>query len=144
MSSFPAGPSGTGEGGKRQTPAYSRRLALRVPGGTSEISANWLDEHRMMSGSGPLLDISLGGLSARMVVAPPLGRLLHARLFLNTEADEGSSVIDANVQVCSRNRSSAGQPSLAAWIVHLAFESIHPPDAKRMVRALAQLGAKRS
>ncbi|MGE5469657.1 MAG: hypothetical protein ACM3X0_02540 [Bacteroidota bacterium] len=130
-------------GDLRET-AFSRRLAERLPAGNGALHARWLANRQTIEGNGALLDISSGGIAARMPEAPPQGRLLHASLFLNAGLDGATGAIQADLQVCGRQLVLAGKGKSANWIVHLAFETVHPSDEKRIAKALSLLKAGHS
>ena len=73
--------------------------------------------------------------------APACGRLLHTRVSLPKVQDqEGTArVVEADARVCGRVPVEDQAPP--AWFVHLAIESIHPVDEKRLTETLRLLKA---
>lgn len=121
----------------RATISMSQRAANRFSVSRAAVfKATWLADGKTMDADGTLGNISAGGFSARMTNAPPRGRILHARLNLETAKGGLPKTIEADARVCGRTRFSDSRLAGPGWLVNFAIESIHPADEKLMVRAI--------
>ncbi len=106
------------------------------------FKATWLADGEIVNADGTLGNISTGGFCARMANAPPRGRILHARLKLETARGGLPKTIEADARVCGRTRFSNSRLAGPGWLVNFVIESIHPADEKLMVRAIAVIKAR--
>lgn len=115
----------------------TRRKAERIPLSSSSFSATWLSDWRKVTEAGTLINISSGGFGARMAKAPVSGRLFHASLSLHVPDRVAISLpIEVDARVCGRVYSADEGGSGKAWILHCAFEAIHPQDERLMLQAI--------
>lgn len=137
------GNANNAESRNRASSTLIRRRAERFPVRSAPFSATWLAERQTVNGAGMLVNISTGGFAARMLEAPSQGRLLHARLALNSAVGEAIRPIEADARVCGRVRVRSLDGMTSAWLVHFAIESIHPVDEKLMAQAIGTLKTAR-
>ena len=123
--------------------SMSQRTANRFSvSRAAAFKATWLAEGETVNADGTLGNISIGGFSARMANAPPRGRILHARLNLETAKGGLPKTIEADARVCGRTRFSDSRLAGPGWLVNFSIESIHPADEKLMVRAINVIKAR--
>jgi hypothetical protein len=106
------------------------------------LKATWLADGDVIDAEGTVGNISLGGFCATMANAPPRGRILHARLNLETAKGGAPKTIEADARVCGRTRFSDRTKNQPGWMVNFAIESIHPVDEKLIVRAIDAIKAR--
>jgi hypothetical protein len=111
----------------------ANRFSLSRAGG---LQATWVDEGNTVNATGTLGNISAGGFCAKMACAPPRGRILHARLDLETAKGLPTETIEADARVCGRTRFSNNRRFDPGWMVNFAIETMHPADEKLMARAI--------
>jgi hypothetical protein len=127
---------------KRSAVALSQRTANRFSLlRKGLLKATWLNDGNTVNATGTLGNISTGGFSARMACAPPRGRILHARLDLDTAKGVPPKTIEADARVCGRTRLSDTRRFGPGWIVNFAIETMHPADEKLMARAITLIKA---
>lgn len=114
----------------------TRRSTERYAVSDVPFNAVWLHDWNTIEAQGTLLDISLGGMGVRLPTAPARGHLLHARVPLDSMLDETAIPIELDARVCGSTHLSPTTGSDDGWHIHLAIESMHPVDEKRMQEAL--------
>ena len=138
---MPNGNSGTNSN-MRHAAALSQRAANRFSVSCAAFKATWLANGEVLNADGDLDNISTGGFSVRMSNAPPRGRILHARLNLETVKGGLPKAIEADARVCGRTRFSDDRQGRTCWRVNFAIESMHPADEKLVAQAIALLKAR--
>ncbi len=138
---MPSGNSGTNSN-KRPVAALSQRAANRFSVTSAAFKATWLANGEVLNAEGNLGNISTGGFSVKMSNAPPRGRILHARLNLETVKGGLPKTIEADARVCGRTRFSDDRQGRTGWLVNFVIESIHPADEKLVAQAIAILKAR--
>ena len=116
----------------------SRRRTERVPLSSSSFQATWLSDWHKIDETGELINISPGGFGGRLKRAPAIGHLFHARLSLIVPDGEASPLqIEVDAHLCRRQLPDEPDEGGNTWIVHCAFESIHPDDKRRLMHAIS-------
>lgn len=125
------------------TTSSTRRRTERIRVGGASCFASWLSSGRKVSQRGVLTDLSTCGFGARMIEAPPSGRLVHTKLALGA-LDQSVDSIEADARVCGRSLLGSGAGTDPDWIVNFAIESILPADKDLMAASLEKIKVKRS